>query len=211
MSIHDQRIVHLPPGRMDEAARHILGAGAKAIAAHGGHIFGLFKGVIGLSHNRAVVVTEWPDETAAKAHAGLAVDGLAGATLVDHDIWEPTSRPLPGEVPQETGGFYSHRAFDIMERDWRRFRELSERAWGEWEGTHAARVTGLWKCRNRPAPGQVRIRLMAWYESLDAWERSRWWNAGAKPSPEAYARFRERNALTQDTHVAILGRIALPA
>lgn len=208
MPIYDQRIIRLPAGRIDALGARIAADGDGLLAGHGGRLFGVFKGMIGLSLNTAVVVTEWPDEAAASRHGGLLVDGIDGATLVDRDLWEPTSRPRPGERPAETGGYYSHRAFDMKEGDWPRFLELTEAAWGDWEGVHAARVAGFWKCRNRPAPGEVRIRLMAWYESLDAWERSRWFNANAKPSPEAYARFRERSAFLTDTQVSILTRFA---
>lgn len=210
MPVYDQRIVRLPAGTIDPVVRRIAAEGDGAIGGHGGRLFGVFKGLIGLSVNTAVVVSEWPDAASASSHGGLLIEGIDGAALVDHDIWEPTSRPMPGERPVETGGYYSHRAFDMMEGDWPRFLELTEAAWGDWEGAHAARVAGFWKCRNRPAPGEVRIRLMAWYESLDAWERSRWFNANAKPSPEAYARFRERSLLLTDTQVSILTRLDGP-
>ena len=52
---------------------------------------------------------------------------------------------------------------------------------------------------------------MAWYQDLDAWERSRWWNPAAREgSAEAFARFRERARMLQDTGVSILARVPLP-
>ncbi|MEZ5853655.1 MAG: hypothetical protein R3D67_02515 [Hyphomicrobiaceae bacterium] len=168
-------------------------------------MFGVFKPVIGLSQATAVVVTEWPDAAAADAGGHTVLAGLEGAETVDRDIWTPTLRPAPGERPTEAKGFYSHRAFDIAAADWERFRDLSGEAWGNWEATHAAKTVGFWLCRMPPGPGLVRVRLMAWYESLDAWERSRWWNAGAKTGSEAaFDRFKERAALMVDTRVSIL-------
>lgn len=211
MNIYDQRIIVFEPRRIEDGALHAVTVGGAAIEQKGGQLFGAFKGVIGLSANRLVVVSEWSDEVAAAAWGHLAIDGFGGARIEARETWEPTSRPLPGARPAETGGVYSHRAFDILEADWPRFRELSETAWGNWEGIHAARVAGFWKSRTPPAVGQLRVRLMAWYESLDAWERSRWWNPAAKHgSAEAFARFRERSQMLQDTHVSILARVPLP-
>lgn len=211
MPVHDQRIVAFGPRQSDGGSQHIVCIGSRAIAEKGGRIFGVFKPVIGLSTNRLVVITEWPDEAMAAAWGHLVLDGAAGARTESQETWEPSPRPSPGESPTETGGVYSHRAFDILEADWPRFRELSELAWGNFEGAHATRVAGFWKSRTPPGPGQLRIRLMAWYQDLDAWERSRWWNPAAREgSAEAFARFRERARMLQDTGVSILARVPLP-
>lgn len=211
MAIYDQRIVRFEPRRIDAGCQQIIAASAEPLAAKGGRLFGVFKAVIGLSQNRAVVITEWADETQASAWGHLALEGLEGGRSESREIWEGTSRPTAGRSPTEAGGVYSHRAFDILEGDWPRFLELSEAAWGNFEGVHATRVAGFWKSRTPPAPGQLRVRLMAWYESLDAWERSRWWNPKAKQgSDDAFARFRERSQMLQDTGVSILVRVPLP-
>lgn len=212
MSIYDQRIVLFGPRRLDASTQLVTKDGTAAIAAKGGRLFGVFKGVIGLSANRAVIISEWPDETLAAAWGHLVIAAAPEARTESRESWEPASRPMSGEAPTEKGGIYSHRAFDILEADWPRFRELSEAAWGDWEHTHAAKVAGFWKSRTPPAAGQLRIRLMAWYASLDAWERSRWWNPAAKEgSAEAFARFRERSQMLQDTHVSILARAPMPS
>lgn len=211
MPIYDQRVVAFGARQIDAGTQHIVTVGAEAIRAKGGRLFGAFKGVIGLSSNRAVIIGEWPDEAAAAAWGHLLVDGASGARIRSREIWEPASRPVAGQSPKDNGGIYTHRAFDILEADWPRFRELSEAAWANWEGAHRARVAGFWRSRTAPAPGQLRIRLMAWYASLDAWERSRWWNPTAKEgSAEAFARFRERSQMLQDTQVSILARVAAP-
>ena len=211
MPIHDQRIVVFAPRQVDPGIQQVLSRGEKAITAKGGRIFGVFKPVIGLSTNRAIVITEWPDAAKASASGALVLDGVADGRTESQELWEPTSRPKPGQSPTETGGVYSHRAFDILEADWPRFLELSETAWGNFEDAHAARVAGFWKSRTPPGPGQLRIRLMAWYENLDAWERSRWWNPAAREgSDAAFSRFRERAQLLQDTGVSILARVPLP-
>lgn len=210
MPIHDQRIVLFTPRQVDAGTQHIASAGAAALAAKGARLFGVFKPVIGLSVNRAVVISEWPDETQAAAWGHVALDGLDGVRTESRELWEPTSIPRAGESPTEMGGVYSHRAFDILEPDWPRFLELSETAWGNFEAAHPTIVKGFWKSRTPPAPGQLRVRLMAWYETLDAWERSRWWNPAAREgSADAFARFRERSQMLQDTGVSILTRVPL--
>lgn len=211
MTIYDQRIVLFEPRRIDAGTRQVATSGADAIAGKGGRLYGVFKSIIGLSINRAVVISEWPDETLAAAWGHLGLEGVEGGRTESRELWEGTSRPTPGRSPMEAGGVYSHRAFDILEPDWPRFLELSETAWGSFEGTHATRVAGFWKSRTPPGPGQLRVRLMAWYESLDAWERSRFWNPRAKAgSDDAFARFRERAQMQLDSHVSILLRVPLP-
>jgi hypothetical protein len=207
MPIHSQHVVRFAKPDVEQGARRLAEEGASLAAASGGKLFGVFRPVIGMSQSAVVVIAEWPSEALARAQSGKLAD-LAAAELLEQDLWEPTARPLPGEVPAETSGFYSHRAFDIRAESWPRFLELSTGAWGNWEGTHAAAVKGFWKARKPPGPGLLRVRLMAWYESLDAWERSRYWSGRAKPgSDAAFDRFRERAMLTEDTHVSMLARV----
>lgn len=70
MTIHDQRILCAGPRLADAGARYIAAEGTRAVTANGGRLFGVFKPVIGMSQNCVVVITEWPDEAAAQAHAG---------------------------------------------------------------------------------------------------------------------------------------------
>jgi hypothetical protein len=208
MSIHDQRILRFDPRLADAGARQIVTEGARAVTVKGGMLFGVFKPVIGLSQNCVIVISEWPDEAAAQSHAASVLQGLSDAREVDHDWWEPTARPLPGDAPNEATGFYSHRAFDIRPESWPRFLALSRDAWDNFEGVNESVVKGFWKARTPPAPGLLRVRLMAWYASLDAWERSRWWSSNARPGQaDAIRRFRERSALREDNQVAILTRV----
>lgn len=209
MVVHAERIIEAGHARAEAVARHIARGGAAAVAPHGGTLFAVFKPVIGLSQSLVIAVSEWPDAATADLHGNAVLAGLDGMETVARDIWFPTLRPAPGERPAETGGYDSHRAFDIRAEDWERFRDITAAAWINWEGAHAASVKGFWLCRHPPGPGLVRVRLMAWYESLEAWERSRWWNPGAKVGSEpAFDRFRERAALLVDTRVSILQRVA---
>ena len=181
---------------------------AGRLASASGSLFGVFRPVIGRSQAEIVIITEWPSAAAAEASSHLALGRGHDLETVSRDLWTPTLRPLPGERPDQKGGYYSHRACDIPAERWERFRDISAEAWVSWETTHAARTVGFWLCRTPPRPGLTRVRLMAWYESLEAWERSRYWSPAAKPGSErAMALFRERSQMMADTHVAILRRI----
>lgn len=79
MTIYDQRILCFGPRLADAGARHIVTVGTRAVATNGGRLFGVFKPVIGMSQNCVVVITEWLDEAAAKAHADVALQDVSGA------------------------------------------------------------------------------------------------------------------------------------
>jgi hypothetical protein len=162
---------------------------------------------IGLSANHVVVIAALADE-----HAALAIDGLLateGVGVERREVLESDPRPLAGEVFPEVDGFFSHRWFDVAEEDWPRFRELSVNAWDNFEGVHDTRVIGFWRSRTAPAPGRLRIWLMAWYKNLAAWEGSRWYlNSERIEAAQAYDNFRARNELTYDTAVSLLRRVA---
>jgi hypothetical protein len=208
MSIYEQRIIVFQPRRVEAGTVAIMSAGTSALAAKAGRIFGVFKPVIGISMNHAVVITEWPDVRTADAWGHLALDSVDGAATEIRETWEPTYGPKPGESPSDVGGIYSHRTFDILEGDWPRFRELSEQARGSFEVAHAAHVAGFWKSMTRPNPGQLRIWLMVWYRDLGTWERSRFWNPNAREdSTESFSKLRERSNLLQNTSVSILARV----
>jgi hypothetical protein len=148
-------------------------------------------------------VTEWPDESAALEHANAAIAGLADVEMEQHDIWLPTLRPEAGAVARSEPGFVTHRWYDIRDADFERFLELSANTWGNWEGTHDGAVQGLWRQKKAPAPGLVRMRLMAWYRSMAAWENSRHWK-GTKGAETANRNLGARYDLTLDSSVSIL-------
>jgi hypothetical protein len=85
---------------------------------------------------------------------------------------------------------------------------LSVTAWDNFEDVHDTRVVGFWRAVTAPAPGLVRVWLMAWYRDLAAWEGSRWYQDSPDPAAKAaFERFRERRTLTVDSAVSILRRL----
>lgn len=206
MSVYEHHVVGFGPGRLAEVTHAISGAGRAAVQAKGGQVFGVWKPLIGLAFNHAVVVTEWPDEQAALANADTAIAGIPDLRKVAHDIWLPTLRPAPGTLSRREPGFTTHRWYDIREGDLDRFLALSSATWGNWEGTHDSQVQGLWRVKAPPAPGLIRMRLMAWYRDMSVWERSRHWK-GTKGAETANENLGQRYDLTLDSAVSILQAI----
>lgn len=203
MSVYEHHVIGFAPGRLADVAKTIATNGREAVAANGGRLFGLWKPLIGLRFNNVVCVTEWPDHETATAHADAALTGLDGIEKVQHDLWLPTLRPQPGAVARVSPGFTTHRWYDIREEDFERFLDLSARTWGNWENTHDGEVQGLWRQKAAPAPGLIRMRLMAWYGSMSAWENSRHWK-GTKGAETANQSLGARYDLTLDSSVSIL-------
>jgi hypothetical protein len=208
MRLYDHRILGHGQGQSEDLVKVLaervqrLGEGAK------GRLFGAFVPQIGLSINHVVLITRWSDAAAADAGAPALHERIDGCHLESRDLWEATSRPVDGETLGDPDGIYSHRWFDTREQDWPRFLELSQMAWGNFEDAHRTRVVGFWRSRTAPAPGLVRVWLMAWYENLGAWEGSRFWNAKARTgSEQAFERFRERRAITVDTAVSVVRKV----
>ena len=203
MGIFQHHVLSTLPREAARVARQLGEADAVARGA-GGRVFGAFTPMIGLSNNHVVLLSEFPDEAAARGCDLLR--GVA-AGIERHEFWEPDPRPAADETLPETEGVFSHRWFDCAEADWPRFRELSVTAWDNFEGVHDTRVIGFWRSRTPPASGLVRVWLMAWYRNLGAWEGSRWFlgNKGAEAAA-AYERFRARSLLTVDSAVSLLRR-----
>jgi hypothetical protein len=203
MSVYEHHVVAFGPGRVAEVTGAIGTAGRARVAAKGGQLFGVWKPLIGLAFNHAVCVTEWPDEAGAAANADTVISGIPDIRKVEHDLWLPTLRPAAGAVSRAGPGFTTHRWYDIRETDLARFLELTSATWGNWEGTHDGAVQGLWRQKAPPAPGLVRMRLMAWYRDMSVWEGSRHWK-GTKGAETANQNLGRRYDLTLDSAVSIL-------
>ncbi|MGE0767441.1 MAG: hypothetical protein AB7L90_13320 [Hyphomicrobiaceae bacterium] len=203
MSVYEHHVIAFGPGRVEEVGKAVATQGRAAVEKKGGLIFGVWKPLIGLRFNTIVCVTEWGNEHAAAANANAAIAGIRDVETVDRDIWMPTLRPQPGAVAKSEPGFVTHRWYDIREGEFERFLELSANTWGNWEGTHDGAVQGLWRQKAPPGPGLVRMRLMAWYRSMSAWENSRHWK-GTKGAETANQNLGARYDLTLDSSVAIL-------
>jgi len=203
MSVYEHHVIGFGPGRVTEIGTRIRTVGTAAVEAKGGRLFGVWKPLIGLRFNAIVCVTEWVNEATAAACADTAIAGLDDIEKLEHDIWLPTLRPAPGVAAKRDPGFVTHRWYDIREHDLDRFLALSANTWSNWEGTHDGAVQGLWRQQAAPAHGLIRMRLMAWYGSMAAWEASRHWR-GTKGAETANKNLGARYDLTLDSSVSIL-------
>ncbi len=205
MAVFEHMIVDCPPFESAEIGAEILRRGDASPGP--GRLFGVFSPQIGLSVNRLIILMEWPDAASSPAGPPPLLNGLT-VTIEQRELWDPAPRPAAGESLTDVGGYYSHRRFDCRTEDWQRFQELSVTAWDNFEDVHDTRVVGFWRAVTPPAPGMVRVWLMAWYRDLAAWEGSRWYQASPDPAANAaFERFRERRTLTVDSAVSILRRI----
>ena len=203
MSIYEHVVAAVEPGTLAAVLDTASGRGRQAVEAAGGRLFGLWKPLIGLSFNHVVAVVEWPSADAPGTAAGMLLAGASGAKIVQNDLWIATLRPQPGAVARQEPGFVTHRWYDIDADGLDRFLELSANTWANWEGTHDSQVQGLWRSQTIPGPGLIRMRLMAWYASMDVWERSRHWK-GTKGAETANANLTQRYDMTRDSAVSIL-------
>jgi hypothetical protein len=206
MTVYEHWTLACEPGRLETLLAHLEGPGRVEIERAGGRVLGIFKPLIGLSLNHAVVWAEWPrDSTGFDARHSLIV-ACPGASVEARDLWDATLRPSAGATLPHMHGLYSHRWFDIDAAQYEAFLEHSGSAWPNFETAHDARVIGLWRGRNAPSPGRIRMRLSAWYRDLGVWESSRFFNARPQAA-EANARLGARYAMTLDSFVAILQRV----
>ena len=172
---------------------------APAVRDAGGTLFGLFIGQIGLGANEGVLLTAWPDEEGARKSGARAIEGVDLVLESEAEPLVATVRPAGPVAPTEPG-VYAHRWFEIQEKDWPEFLELSEGAWPDFESTYDVRVIGFWRSLD-VRPPRARVQLLTYYPTLSHWERSRGTGAPAGSPSESHRRFARRHELTEATLV----------
>ena len=138
--VYSHHVVGFGPGRRDAVFAHIQAQGVPAITGAGGRLFALFKPLIGLSLNHAILICEWADDALAARSATLALRGLTDIEIKHDDLWDATLRPAPGKTLPHMHGLYSHRRFDVRAADLPRFLELSGAAWDNFETAFGSEV-----------------------------------------------------------------------
>ena len=69
---YEYRTVKVPTNGWPGLTGRIKVEGAADVEAASGHFYGLWLGHIGLGANEGIVVTDWPDEAAARESGGRA-------------------------------------------------------------------------------------------------------------------------------------------
>lgn len=188
-------------------------AAAAALGAQGGALFGVWLPQIGPSINTVVVASTWEGDPPDSPGAGLLT---ADAAVVGQRsrVFEPLAR---GAVPPPParGGIHTHRWFVLRAADVARLVALTLPAWEAMEADSAARIEGLWRCRETAPDGLATLLMLVWYPSLAEWEATRFWRPkpadAAQPNRDTWAEaFRQRRDLLLDSWVTIQ-RLVPPA
>ncbi len=203
---YERRMIRVAPRSWPRAIEQVREVAAPAVREAGGSLFGLFLGQIGLGANEAVVLSAWPDEESSRRSGVLSIAGVDDVLESDAEQLVATVRPVD-PTPPTRPGVYAHRRFEIQEKDWPEFLELSSGAWPDFESAYDVRVIGFWRSLDVASP-RARVELLTFYPTLAHWERSRGPRGGARgptadaPTPtESHRRFGRRHELTEDTCV----------
>ncbi len=195
----EYRTLELARGRAAWAAlaAHVREKANKAIADAGGELLGLFSPQLGFASNEATVLTRWPSGIQKVPGAFDLPEVVKSAA----EALTPTVRPKNGQTLR-TGGIYVHRWFTIDKERTADFIELSNRAWGNFEGSYDTEIFGLFTAElneaDRTASPQ-RLLLLTWYRDHSVWEASR------EQAQDAKSLFAQRHLLTRST----IGRSSL--
>ena len=198
-SIFDYRTLELARGRASwvALAAHIRETASKAIAEAGGELLGLFSPQLGFASNEATVLARWPSVIRDTANTFTVPEVVSSR----RETLSPTVRPKDTQKLR-AGGIYVHRWFTIDKERAAEFIDLSNRAWGNFEGTYDTEIFGLFTAEpnedDRRASAQ-RLLLLTWYHDYGGWEASR------EQAQDAKSLFAQRHLLTRST----IGRSSL--
>lgn len=158
-------------GSWPRVIEHTLNSGAQAMNVWGGELYGMWRSRIGLPLNEGVIIVHFPEE----ASFGKFSNPLLANC---EDILDITSRRLLAagrpEVPQPLTktGVYMHRWFELANKNWEAFREITMSTWTGVHEHFESEIVGFWQSLDVPPP-QAKALMITRYESLDMWERSR--------------------------------------
>jgi hypothetical protein len=171
-------------------AAHIRDKGAKALASADVELIGLFAPQLGFASNEAVLLLRRP--TASAPLPDLETPHIASCR---HDRLVPTVRPHDNDT-LKPGGIYVHRWFTIDGDRVSDFIDLSNRAWGGFEGSYETEIFGLFHAEpdaSDRAAGAARLLLLTWYKNHAVWEASR------EQAHDTKSLFAQRHQLTRST------------
>lgn len=140
-------------------------------------------------------------ETAEALDRGVAaLSAVAGVRECEAVALAPVSeRNLAALRPD--GGVYTNRWFHVRADGAAEFEADTLAAWDSFEARTGTDVVGLWKT-TLDADDVVRYLLIARYDSLDAWDKSRFFNrAEDERDADWMARFDRRRAMMVDSSV----------
>ena len=147
--------------------------------------YGVFPGLLGLASNELYWMLMSED------NADDPLPGIKQSLKISNSITlVPTVRPTEHK-PRTRPGVYVFRWFSIANKDVEEIAALSKQAWTTFEPGFGVEVQGLFAEADRSAEDGTML-LITWYDSLTAWEKSRF------PDPAAKDLFRRRHQLTRE-------------
>jgi hypothetical protein len=172
-----------------EFSAHVRGAGA--LAGEEVELVGLFAPQLGFASNEAIVLIRSREPR----ELPPALASAPSAVRLTRDRLTPTVRPEDHQLLKQ-GGIYVHRWFTIDGDRIADFVDLSNRAWGGFEGTYRTEIFGLFIAEPNKtdlADGAARMLLLTWYADHAVWEASR------EQARDAASLFAQRHKLTRTT------------
>ena len=190
---YEYRSLELARGRAawTALATHIRDSARNAVAKAGGELLGLFSPQLGFASNEAAVLTRWRSGVRDAPSAFVLPEVVCSL----RETLTPTVRPLDGQNLR-TGGIYVHRWFTIDSERTAEFIDLSNRAWGNFEGAYDTEIFGLFTAEANEEDTRTsaqRLLLLTWYRDHGVWEASR------EQPREANSLFAQRHVLTRST------------
>jgi hypothetical protein len=179
-------------------AAHVREKARQTITQEGGELVGVFSPQLGFASNEATVLTRWPSGIREVPGAFALSEVVAHR----HETLTPTVRPKDDQKLR-SGGIYVHRWFTIDRERTAEFIDLSNRAWGNFEGSYDTEIFGLFTADASEADRKTsaqRLLLLTWYRDHGVWEASR------EQAQDAKSLFAQRHLLTRTT----IGRSSLP-
>jgi len=178
-------------------ATHVRQTASQAIAAASGELVALFSPQLGFASNEATVLIRWPSGVQSARNTFDIAEVISSAS----EKLTPTVRPKEGQM-LNSGGIYVHRWFTIDGERTNDFIDLSNRAWGNFEGSYETEIFGLFTAEaseDDRRTGARRLLLLTWYRDHGVWEASR------EQAQDAKSLFAQRHLLTRST----IGRSSL--
>lgn len=177
-----------------EAVGHSVAALRNA-PPRGTEITAAFATQIGLSINTVPVLSRAAGPSDLDA-AAAAFEALSDVTGVEN--WHLSVVSERAMRPE--GGVYTNRWFHVRDSGGAEFEDNTLTAWDSFESRTGAEVVGLWK--TAAVDGVVRFLLIARYDSLDAWDRSRFFNRAEDQRDAGWMeKFRRRREMMVDSSV----------
>ncbi len=141
---YEYRRFKVAAGDWERFSECLRGEGAREAHKHGGTLFGVWRGQIGLEPNEGIALTACPDEESLAAGAAALHAVFADALESRAERLVATLRPDDPTPPLRTG-VYAFRFFSLLDQHFPEFADLSARAWPGFESSFDTKICGFFR------------------------------------------------------------------